>query len=310
MDVIEVVRSINRTVRGTCRQLTSEINIDRPIFLIGLQGGGLTLIRRILTRAPNMVTVGGNSRLWYGSDEMQNRLSLTLPEEFRLLNCQFFNQGDFHRGAWMYGTDNYINHFRNPDKDVTPELKDAYISILRKTIAQNAISIKGCRFIDKSQTYGLKIKFLTKILEDYNPKFLIIAMNPYVACHKATQKPALSLLDIPHEDKLKLAAQHYHNCMTTMLNDGAETNNTHLITFENFLEDPAETIRSCCSFLELEYSNRMLPSPKDKHPDGYKWYPIRKNVNSEILGKICNSDIEIINTHLSGLFPILGYQIL
>jgi hypothetical protein len=308
MDVTEVARTINRTVRGTYRQLTSETNIDRPIFLVGLQGGGLTLIRRILTRAPNMVTVGGNSRLWYGSDEMQNRLSLVLPEEFRLLNCQFFNQEGFHRGAWVYGTDNYIDHFRKTDKDVTPELKETYVSILRKTIAQNAISINDCRFIDKSQTFGLKIKFLTKILEDYNPKFLIIAMNPYVACHKATQKPALSLFNMSDEEKLKLAAQHYYNCMTTMLNDGAETNNTHLITFESFLEDPEESIKNCCSFLELEYSKKMLPSPGDKHPGGYKWYPIRKNVNSEILEKISDNDIEIINAQLSSLIQKLGYQ--
>lgn len=46
--------------------------IQRPIFLLGSQSGGLTLLARILRRHASLVYCTGNSRYWAGSDEMQN----------------------------------------------------------------------------------------------------------------------------------------------------------------------------------------------------------------------------------------------
>jgi len=46
-----------------------EAEIDRPIFLLGVQGGGLTLLSRMLRRHPQVVSVSGNHRYWSGADE-------------------------------------------------------------------------------------------------------------------------------------------------------------------------------------------------------------------------------------------------
>lgn len=304
----EVVRSVGWGIREKWRSLHREVRIDRPIFVVGLQAGGLTLIRRILTRAPNMVTVGGNTRLWYGSDEMQNRVAKKLPEALRLFHCRYHMQGDFHRGAWLYGTDRYLHHFRKTEEDVTPELRSAFERVLRSIIARNALQLDGCRFIDKSQTYGLKISFLGGLLEAYDPKFLIVAMNPYAICTKVIDRPALSLLPTDDAGRLRLAAQHYANCMGAMIRDAARTDSTLLLRFEDFLAAPREFIARCCRFLEIPYSDGMMPSPEDTEWAGRKWYPIRRDVVERRLRQIDDEEVRIVNRWVAPLFEGLGYD--
>ena len=41
-----------------------DINVNKPIFILGTQGGGLTLISRILHRHPDTVYCSGNSKFW------------------------------------------------------------------------------------------------------------------------------------------------------------------------------------------------------------------------------------------------------
>ena len=60
------------------------INIDRPIFLLGNQGDGLTLIARMLRRHPDVVSITGNHTYWSGADEMQKVMMCRLPASLRL----------------------------------------------------------------------------------------------------------------------------------------------------------------------------------------------------------------------------------
>ena len=47
-----------------------KIKIQKPIFFIGVQGAGLTIISRIIKRHPDIVYLSGNNDFWLGSDEM------------------------------------------------------------------------------------------------------------------------------------------------------------------------------------------------------------------------------------------------
>ena len=55
--------------------------IDRPVFLIGTQGGGLTLLSRMLRRHRDVISVAGNCRYWTSADELQNVYGPVLPAE-------------------------------------------------------------------------------------------------------------------------------------------------------------------------------------------------------------------------------------
>lgn len=48
-----------------------DIEIDRPIFLLGTHCGGLTLISRMLRRNKRELSVSGNHKYWSGADEIQ-----------------------------------------------------------------------------------------------------------------------------------------------------------------------------------------------------------------------------------------------
>ena len=284
------------------------IPIDRPIFIVGLQGGGLTIISRILRRVSDVVSVGGNADAWFDHDEMQNEKDLNLPEEFRLFYCRHFGDENFLRGGWVYGTDQYIDHFVKMESDVDAKVAERFRTILKTVIRSKAKDPFEARFLDKSQTYGLKIPYIDKILEKSNPKFIIIARNPYIACRKAVLKPALSNLNVSEEERLKLAATHYKNCMERMITENDARSNVTFLRFEDFLLDPEASIEALCQFAELPYSPALMPSPDDNITE--KWYPIRGDANQDQLEQISKNEVALVNNILGDLPTRLGYAAL
>lgn len=78
------------------------VTIDRPIFILGTQGGGLTLISRILRRHPTVVSFRGNCHCWAGPDEMLFHLRQFLPPSLAL-------PGELD---WAYATDQLLPQHR------------------------------------------------------------------------------------------------------------------------------------------------------------------------------------------------------
>ena len=62
----------------------SKINIKKPIFILGVQGGGLTIVSRILHRHSKVIYCNGNSKFWAGRDEMQNNAFKSIPAYFTM----------------------------------------------------------------------------------------------------------------------------------------------------------------------------------------------------------------------------------
>ena len=60
------------------------IDIDRPIFILGVQGGGLTLLTRMIHRNERIVTIGGGRANWTGNNEMDKQYIGQLPDDFAL----------------------------------------------------------------------------------------------------------------------------------------------------------------------------------------------------------------------------------
>ena len=58
------------------------VQIDRPVFLLGTQGGGLTLLSRMLRREGSLISGAGGPGYWTSADEIQNIYGCRLPLEF------------------------------------------------------------------------------------------------------------------------------------------------------------------------------------------------------------------------------------
>jgi len=298
-------------------QFYHKVTIDRPIFLLGNQGGGLTLISRILRRNHQVVSITGNANYWSGADEMQNVVGPILPRELTGLRHKPYHHPVLTAPrSWSYATDPLIQYYRNTELDYTVDLEKRFKSILKYTLARYSIS-DSPRFIDKSQVFTVKVSLVNKILHANNPHFILVTRNPYIECPRAASGKAADMKRyrnyIPWEKRLKLATEHWKNSMLAVLDDIKRCNiNIYLIRFEDFIRNPGKIINELCHYLDLEFEPKMLPHKEDKIPFGShyrdRWYPLRSEVNKKYKGKFSDKDYQIVRKTCGDLARFFGYS--
>lgn len=311
----------------------SKIEIDRPIFILGTQGGGNTLICRVLARHPNVVKMVGNNRFWTGSNEMHNtnfwhqlgRLKgideKLLPEKLTLMRKEDHPVFGLYKG-WVYATDSLYNEYRLTENDYDPESAGLLIERIKISLRAYAQDISSVRFLDKSQTYSLKIPFLRECLDD--PLFILVVRNPYAMCWRAATRVYEKghenrikyggrwNVKMPLDKRLEIAAQHWVNTFNTALSDLQNSNDGYILSFEDFLTDAESKLEEILEFVGLEYSPDLLPKPEHRkslwNDPGYKWYPLRPDVNKRYLGEITSEAVEVIHSYAGVLADRFGYE--
>jgi len=293
-----------------------DVEIDRPIFLLGTQGGGLTLVSRMLRRNPTVISVTGNHTYWAGADEMQNVLGPILPPQLTGIKNKIPPHPDFPppRG-WLYAIDALLPLYRLTEKDADADLKSRFLRLLRWLIAHHQVPGVGTRFTDKSQLYTIKVAFLNKLLEGTDPRFLLITRNPYALCYRSANGGARSCRRLAErfslDERVRLAAEHWDNSMRCALEDGEKVNSFHVLRFESLLERPEQQLKETCRFLDLEFDRRMIPNETDVVPLGSRfrnrWYPLRPSVNDRYLREIGGEHVRIIAARCGELARRLGY---
>lgn len=300
-----------------------EEQIKSPIFLIGLTGGGLTLLSFILHHHPQVVYLTGNYRYWAGEDEMYNLLSDLLPKSLTwhtLENLPFRHRiyGAKKHGE-IYASGEVLPFYRSTAESFSLKDKRKLETIIRKIIAIN--KPKGVeppfRFVDKSQLYALKVGLLQELLKEYNPKFVLLVRNPFAWCWRRMLIPYSLVYSKPKlSDKqwLKVAVEHWTNTYKAALEDKKEAD-LAVWRFEDLLMNPQRIVSEIFKFVNLEFNLEFLPKKEDKIPWGslygvftYKWYPIRPDVNRKYLANIPNWAIEIIEKEAGELIEKFGYS--
>jgi hypothetical protein len=295
------------------------ITIDRPIFLLGFQGGGLTLVSRMLRRNPAVVSVTGNCRYWSGADEMHTVLGPLLPAE--LTGTRYKVPCAHHPfylppRSWTYACDELLPYYRKTEADATAELKHRFQRLIRLVLARHAPGDASPRFTDKSQVYTVRVSLIRELLKEHKPKFLLIAMNPYAACRKAANGKAIDMKrlrqKLPFETRLNICAQHWANSIACALRDAG--GDFSIIRFEDVLADPKGSMNKICGLLELEFDEIMLPQEGQVLPLGSRfrnrWYPLDCDRNQAYLRNIDSREIRIINSTCGELIRRLGYDVL
>ncbi len=288
----------------------AKIPINKPIFLLGVQGGGLTLLARMLRRHPVMVSVTGNNTYWAGPDEMQNVMGDFLPPQLTGLHSKIPPHPQYPRRDWLYAIDDLLPLYRQTAVNATPVIQSRFQKAIRLSLAIYAKDPAQARFIDKSQTYTVRLGLINALLSEYTPYFILVTRNPYALCYRAaTQVKTLASLDLPLEKRLALAGQHWANSMKTALQDAPSVTNFKIIRFENLLTSPEETLKQICQFIELPYLPTMLPMPEDRFPLGatgsskgdHKWYPLRTDVNRRYLEALEPWMVDVLDSHVGKL---------
>ncbi|MDX1439071.1 MAG: sulfotransferase [Rubricoccaceae bacterium] len=297
-----------------------KVEIRKPIFFLGDQGGGLTLIGRMIRRNPSVVSISGDHTYWSGPDEMQRVMELRLPKSLKLsrlpIRVEVKHDHLTAPRSWSYATDELLGAYRKTAADYVPEEADVFRSLIREAIHRFGSNRKDVRFFDKSQVYTVKLSLINEILKDSDPYFVLVTRNPYVACYRAAQGKALDMKRYAEhmslEERVELCAQHWSNAMDAALNDGGAVKRFTTLRFEDVLASPSKQIQSLCDFLDIEFDDDMLPQPHHRIPFGSRfpdrWYPLRKDVNSRYLEQVPCALLKIIDQRCAETAHALGYE--
>jgi hypothetical protein len=295
--------------------LVDRIPIDRPIFVLGLQGGGTTLIARCLLRQREVVSMSGNSDYWVATNELgfvRNRMS-RLPSSLWSsshrsdLDDPIF--GVTHSS--VYACDALLSSYRETAADANPEDAERFKRLIREHLLVYARDSTRARFLDKTHTYTVKLGYLDALLEGCDPFFLLVLRNPFTFCFRAVRrKPPSWRVVPPYEHQLRLAAEHWENSYRLALADGKKTGRFAAVRFEDFISNPEATIRAVCAFAQLEFDPDLVPQPGQRMPfaalpSDTKWHPLRED---EWRDQVTESDAAFIDERCQPLAASLGYH--
>jgi len=293
------------------------VRIDRPIFLLGVQGGGLTLLSRMLRRHPEVVSVSGNHQYWSGADEMQNVLEPLLSSEISGIRIK----APFHPilkppRSWSYACDDLIDKYRKTDKDFNERFEKKIKKAIGMVIRRYGKRIGNPRFVDKSQVFTVKMSFINELLKDCNPYFILVTRNPYASCFRAAQGKAGDMSRyskfLSLDERMKICIEHWYNSMKTVEEDKNKVNNFMSIKFEDLLKSPENILKKICNFVKLDFSIDMIPQKEHVLPFGSKfkerWYPLRLDVNDSYLKQIPEKYVEWIYKKCGRFAEKHGYE--
>jgi hypothetical protein len=309
-------RRRDRWRRSLRRHLTSvdRVPLDRPIFVLGMQGGGTTLVARCLLRHPSVVSMSGASDYWVATDELgfvRNRmrqLPSTLWSSAHRDDLDHPLFGSEH--ASVYASNLLLPQYRNTADDSTPADSARFKRILKEHIAVYADDARAARFLDKTHTYTVKIPYLDRLLDGHEPFFLLVVRNPYTMCYRAVRrKPPGWRQEVPYQDQLRLVAQNWTNSTRLALEDGPPTGRFLALRFEDFLQNPAGVIRAACTAAGLSYKDDLVPSASHQMPFATlpwdrKWFPLQ---GDEWRDKVGDVEAQIVEEECGEVAGQLGY---
>jgi hypothetical protein len=292
--------------------------IDRPIFLLGTQGGGLTLLSRMLRRHPDVISAAGNHRYWTSADELQNVYGPILPPELTGLRYKVQPHPEL-RGtrSWTYAVGDLLPHYRKQAGDATPQLARSLKNVIRLSAWRHAADPHNFRFLDKSQSFTVRVGFIHALLKDSSPRFVLVPRDPYISVYRAAAGKAADMrrlaATMPLPRRVELCAEHYGNSMRAALADCDQDGIDLLIVpFEQLLHEPEGVLRHVCRFVELDFSPDMLPAAGHWLPWGSRyrdrWYPLRTDVNEPYEKHVDDFVIDVVNQHCGDVIERLGYR--
>ena len=291
-----------------------EIPLDRPIFFLGVQGGGETIVGRCLRRHEAVVSMSGNSGYWTGIDELgavRNRMA-RLPAS--LWGCKYRTDiehplfGPNHNS--VYACDALLPFYRRTAEDAGEADGERYGRLLREHVAVYARDPRHARFFDKTHTNTLKLPLLAEYLRGCDPFFVLVVRNPYGWCYRAVRRKRPDhRVALAPEQELRLAAEHWTNSYRIALDDARHIPNVTVVRFEDFVAEPERVVRGLATFVGLDFDEAMVPRAGDRFPfatlpGDRKWYPLFPD---PWLAKVTDEDAVVIASECEPLATELGY---
>lgn len=260
---------------------------DSPVFIVGHQGNGATLVSRVLRKSGRFVTVTGTEAYIGGADEMQSVMGLALNAKFGGIYHKAPLRREYsRRNGWYYASDRLLPYFRFSHRDY----KDDIAVNFRRCLSAIQLRSEDKRILDKSQSYLFKIDLIDKILLSTPPIYIVIVRNPLTVCYRAAAlKTGLSKLSFNVDYRLQLAVEHWNNVFEEILR---HKNNPRVCVYriEDIVANPEIYFQKIFGVLNESYDDSYLPHGSDLMGIGAKrkdrWYPIRSDISSSRLAEV------------------------
>lgn len=303
----------------------SGVPIDRPVFILGVQGGGITVLARCLYRHTRVVYASGNWRWWAGEDEIHNcgHVESDLPSSMIHRSFHFGNVDasvEDHplfglQRAWLYAIDEMLPAYQRTSADADEASSAQFRRVIQKIALAYADDPDHCRFVDMSQLYTIQVPYIARMLEDCDPRFILVSRNPYATCARAVSKEYVrergGYIEADEELRIRCAVEHWSNSYRLAL-EASHTVPMLRLRYEDFLENPERTIRNICDFTGLPFEQRQVPAAGQAIPFGSlspdKWYPLRPAENDRYLDSMPKDVIRLLNQRAAGIIEELGYE--
>lgn len=306
------------------RYTLDDLRLDRPVFFLGTQGGGGTILARCLQRHPKTVYASGNSDFWAAANEIHNCSHLhDVPEALRHRSYHFGTVDDRmehhpqygYQRSWLYAIDEFLPRYARAADDVDDETTRAFRRVLKRIILAYAHDPRDCRLVDQSQLYTIMVPYIARMLEDCDPHFVLVSRNPYAICARAVQKEYTAArggyIEADRAARIACAVEHWSNSFRLALEAARELPMLQ-VRYEDFLDDPARVVREICAFAELEFTTDLVPAEGHRVPPGSvepeKWYPLKRGENTRYLKDLDRDLVDALHRRAGDLIDALGYE--
>jgi len=288
----------------------------KPIFIVGHQGNGATIVSRIIRKTGDFITVTGGKNYIGGADEMQSVMGLLLTHKFTGIIHKYPRIASYtRRNGWFYASNKFIDYFRFGSSDYTDKDDRNFKLAIKTCLFRNSIfeSQFQSRFLDKSQSYLLKIELIKKILANQSPKFIVIVRNPLATCWRAAfEKTGLAQQKINIEARLEMSVEHWNNCFYEMKKYESDES-VNIYRLEDILSNINTSIKDIFQFIETDFDDNYLPSKIDKMGIGSmrneRWFPVKTEVNNRRINSVPDWAYQYILTNCNEGIKYFKYDL-
>lgn len=244
----KIARDYERLFEGLTLMPAPETRRRPPVFLVGAQRSGSTLLRLILN-AHSEIAIPEDA------DFLKPLLTKGATSGFisgdSLVNTSNYLKANPHFKLWGYDYDRYLSDLQKRGRITVAGLMDEIFSLYAE---REGKKIWG----DKSPSFFRRLDVLSSLFPD--ARFIHIVRDGRDAFESLRSmdpsKNDPGVMAIEWSYKLARIEKALKNILPA---------NTLTIRYEDLLDDPEKTIKDCCSVIGVSYEPRMLDFYKTSH---------------------------------------------
>ena len=271
------------------------MNKTNPIFLVGMQRSGTSLIRAALSKHSN-IGIPPKGELQFFATWFNKYGSISDTNNFKSFANAFFEKSKFK--YLDISSENVLKRFE--DKDVS------YIDFFTSVMEEYAHHHNKRRWGEKSTTH---IEHLPTILQNYpNAKYILIVRDPrdtYLSYKNWDKRNT----NIGLKQWVLSWHYNYFNALKVFFNHQTQF---YLYKHELFVSNPSVELKKILDFLQETFESECLDISNVKWEQNSSYGDSSSQINSNSVGRwqdqILADELYYIEKHCKDLMFLLNYE--